>query len=349
MRFDVKRVACIVSCMLACMHAGGISLAGQATLRQHAPVVDPAIPDFQPQNSLIGSLAIQASPHLRPVFAELVRKFLRWHPHTPASLQNLSKFGAGYIPQLQVKLIGLTRQLTSEESSKFLSRFGYRLTEIPIGRDAVALYVHRSNPLKGLSLAQVEGLFSTTPAGDQTVAIQTWGGTGLAGGWSDLPVHPYIPTGRDLSDQIFFRELVLRNRAFLSEVEEKPGSASVVLAVARDPLGIGVADMGMESPFVKVVPISKQTGMPYIAPTVETIGNGTYSLTQPFYLYVNKPPTEDLDPVIGEFLKFIHSREGQQLLITQGRFPLKSFEVRRNLQVLNLEPEAMTAEIEPRK
>ena len=132
----------------------------------------------------------------------------------------------------------------------------------------------------------------------------------------------------------FFMHAALRDAEIKSEVRVQPGTASLILALAKDPLGIGYAGMGYPSSMVRIVPLAEEDGKPFAEPTVESIANGRYPLSRFLYLYVNKAPDAEFDLVTQEFLKFINSRDGQDVVLRARFFPLTSSQVEKNLALL---------------
>jgi phosphate transport system substrate-binding protein len=133
---------------------------------------------------------------------------------------------------------------------------------------------------------------------------------------------------------VFFQQNVLLEGEFKENVKEEPGSASIVLAVSRDPLAIGYSGIGFQTSGVRQVPLAERTDTFFVEPSVENVTNGRYPLSRQLYLYVNKSPQKNMHPVVLEFLKFVNSQQGQQVVIKAGVYPLTPIQVARNLEVL---------------
>jgi phosphate transport system substrate-binding protein len=226
-----------------------------------------------------------------------------------------------------------SRKLSSHEVATFTSRFGYAPMEIPIAREAVAVYVHRDNPIVGLTLDQVDAIFSETCRRTGGPAITQWDQLGLPEAWKGAAIHLL---GRDdrSGTRAFFKEEVLLNGEFRSTLKEAPGSASLILDVGKDPLTIGYSGIGFHSSLVRSVPLAVSSGYPFVSPDAVTAADGTYPLTRLLYLYVNKRPGDDLSPALLEFLRFANSREGQEAIVRAGVYSLSHEDVRRNLSLL---------------
>jgi phosphate transport system substrate-binding protein len=242
---------------------------------------------------------------------------------------------AGHTASNQIQLMASSRKLTAAEVAAFVSRHGYEPTELPIATDAVAIYVHKDSPLKELTLDQVDALFSASQKRGNKASLSTWGQVGLNHGAGDTPIR-LIGRDRRSGTREFFREHVLLGGEFKELVQEVPGSASVIYEVARDRYAIGYSGIGYQTPLVRTLALADREGAPFVAPNVETALNGSYPLTRPLYLYVNKMPDEPMTPVMLEFLKFINSREGQEAVVSAGVYPLQARRASRNLALLGV-------------
>lgn len=317
-------------------------------------------PDPQGPRSLI--MVVDAS--WRPYLAGAVRQFHHVYPHYKIILQDTPrKFGGLEIDTFlkdiaevrhgdghntgpdgpnTIKVLALSRSLTPEEQEACRSRFGYVPLSLVVGKDAVALYVNRANPIREITLEQVQAMFSHFPAESDVSPIIEWGGVGGQGNWARFPIHLYGEKNSDHISSLMFRQLVLQGRGWNESLKDVTGPASMVLNVANDPFGIGFGSLGYAIPQVRVLPIVKKPGLPAIRPSEATVANGTYPLSRSLYLHVHKIPNMDLSSPLPEFLGFLHSPEGQNLLVSRGTFPLDEYEIAKNMRILKLAPEWMT-------
>jgi phosphate transport system substrate-binding protein len=332
--------------------AGGASAEHTGANGNGKPVVGPGIASYRPASNVTGNIVIAGSDTMQPLVARLATDFQRWYPDTKIAVQGggteaalmqfLSNqatirrgdaFYTGHQVSGSVSLLASSRELTHEEIAEFQSRYGYQPTKVPIAMDAVAIYVNRANPIQGLTLMQVDAIFGTARKRGLQGDIRTWGQVGLRDDWESQPVHLY---GRDKKSgtRSFFKHEALLDGEFKAEVREEAGSASEILALSRDVLGIGYAGIGFQASTVRVVPLAERAETPYVPPSAETAAHGTYPLSRPLYLYVKNAPKTDLTPVILEFLKFINSQEGQQAAVKAGLYPLSRTQVAENLHAL---------------
>jgi phosphate transport system substrate-binding protein len=201
----------------------------------------------------------------------------------------------------------MSRAMKSDEIDKFEKKYGYKPTEIKVAIDALAVFVHKDNPIKGLNLAQVDSVFSSTyKRGGKPIA--TWGDVGLTGAWATRPMSLY---GRNSASGTygFFKEHALSKGDFKDTVKEQPGSSSVVQGVASDLGGIGYSGIGYAT-------------------------SGDYPLARFLYIYVNKKPNVPMDKLTQEFISFVLSKAGQEIVVKDGYYPLPATVARDNVAML---------------
>jgi len=228
----------------------------------------------------------------------------------------------------------MSRAMKNTELDAFERKFKYKPTAFPVAIDALAVYVNKDNQVKGLTIAQVDAIFSKNRRWGHNENIQLWKQTGLDDGIGNSPISIY---GRNSASGTygFFKEHALKNGDFKDEVKEQPGSASVVQSISEDQAGIGYSGIGYLTSNVRAVPLAEKDGMPFKEASQQNADNGSYPLWRHLYLYVNKAPNKPLDPIVKEFVKFIYSKEGQQVVIKDGFFPLKADAIEKELKNLD--------------
>ncbi len=224
----------------------------------------------------------------------------------------------------------MSRQMKAKEMDKFEAKFGYKTTNFPVAVDALAVYVNKDNPVKCLSMEEVDAAFSKTRRRGHSVDIDTWGKAGLDGTWQNTRVSLY---GRNSASGTygFFKKKVLKKGDYKDEVKEQPGSASVVQGVTEDRGGLGYSGIGYRTSGVRVVSLSAKRGEGCYDPTFANASAGKYPLARFLYLYVNKAPGKPLPPLVGEFLKYVYSQAGQHIVIKDGYFPLPQTVITKKL------------------
>lgn len=315
--------------------------------------VDESLAPYSPQAQVSGGLKIQGSDTMAPLMTRLATEFQRRQPQVTINVKGggstkaVSEFLAP--PQIPATitlkeertnhfpLMATSRELLDSEVKQFVAQHGYEPLAIPVAVDAVALYVHKDNPLPGLTLDQVDAIFSTTRKRGNKTEIKQWGQLGLGNGWEKAEIRLY---GRDRKSgtRAFFQEHVLAGGEFAQKLQEQPGAASVILSLSRDQLGIGYSGFGLQASAVRMVPLAENEGMPFITASSATVADQTYPLHRILYVYLDKSPKSPLPPAAQEFLTFITSRDGQEAVVRAGFFPLPINQVTKSFLSLGTTP-----------
>lgn len=228
-------------------------------------------------------------------------------------------------------IVPMSRPLTPEEVQAFATKYGYPPTEIKVAADALAIYVEKGNPVPGLTLGQLDGIFSQTRRRGVS-PMETWGQAGLKEAWADRRITLYGYGPEDGAHQIF-QQQVLKGGAFRLALRVEGGGSSIVQGVAADPGAIGFASVFFVCKRVRIVPLAGADGQFY-APTEENIRSQKYPLGRFLYICVNKPPQQPLDGPAAEYLRFLLSQDGQQIVAAGGNIPLDAATVKQGRRVL---------------
>lgn len=225
----------------------------------------------------------------------------------------------------------MSRAMKPTEIDAFEKKYGYKPTAMKTALDALAVYVNKDNPLKGLSMPQTDAIFSKTRKGRYKEDITTWGQLGLAGDWASKPISLY---GRNSASGTYgyFKEHALYKGDFKDTVKEQPGSASVIQGVAADRYAMGYSGIGYKTSGIRTVPLSFKEGEPYKEAEMKNVMNGSYPLARFLYVYINKKPGQPIDPLVKEFVKFILSKEGQEVVVKDGFLPVPASVVEEELK-----------------
>jgi phosphate transport system substrate-binding protein len=217
----------------------------------------------------------------------------------------------------------MSREMKSEESDKFEKKFGYKPTKVAVAIDTLAVFVNKGNPVKSLSMQQVDAIFSKGRKGGYAKEVKTWGDLGLTGDFANRAISLY---GRNSASGTYgyFKEHALFKGDYKDTVKEQPGSSSVVQSVGSDKFAIGYSGIGYATSGVRAVPMSdeRKNGGAVFAANYENALSGKYPLSRFLYIYINKDPKKPIDPLTREFLKFVLSKEGQEIVVKDGFLPL---------------------------
>ena len=229
----------------------------------------------------------------------------------------------------------MSRPMKDEEIQAFEKKYGYKPTAVPVAIDALAVFVHKDNPIKGLTMQQLDAIFSSTRTCGANASIDKWGQVGLTGEWAGRDLQLF---GRNSVSGTYgyFKEHALCKGDFKSSVNEQPGSASVVQSISTTLNAIGYSGIGYRTSSVKTVPLAAKDGQPYVDATAENAINGSFPLSRYLYIYVNKAPNKPLSPLEGEFLKMVLSKQGQEVVVKDGYVPLPKTVVERIHKTLGI-------------
>jgi len=300
-----------------------------ATWGQVRPDLDQTVPSYVYQESVSGALTISASDAIRPLVEIWVEGLTERHPRLKtAVLIDQSGTGLGPLLEHRTDIAALSRRMTAAEISEFVREYGYEPTEVPVANDALAIFVHKDNPIAGLSLEELDAMFCRERRRGIRYTIDSWGLVGLMDEWFETPVRIYGRNGKS-GTGYFFREEICKGGPFSSRLNEVNGSASTVLELEIDEHGIGFSSIGYRTSMVKPVPIAMVKGGRYVEPTFQTATDGSYPLRRNLYLYVAKAPKSSLPPALTELIRFALSAQGQEMARDQGYVPLASTELSR--------------------
>jgi phosphate transport system substrate-binding protein len=284
--------------------------------------VDPGLKDYAKTTGVAGNLNSIGSDTLNNLMTFWAEGFRKRYPNVNIQIEGKGSSTAPPALIEGVSQIGpMSRPMKKEEIEKFENKYGYKPTQVGVALDSLAVYVNKDNPMNEISLEQVDAIFSKTRKGGHPTDIATWGQIGLKGQWANQPVSIY---GRNSASGTYgyFKKHALFKGDYKDTVKEQPGSASVVLAVTEDMGGIGYSGIGYKTSGVKAVSVSKKKGEPAYEPTAENVMAKKYPLGRMLYLYVAKEPNKPLPKLTEEFLKYVLSKEGQEIVVKDGYFPL---------------------------
>lgn len=309
-----------------CMAIGGASLSltinHPVWAAKKVAIVDPALPSYQKIEGISGNLSSIGSDTLANLMTLWAETFNTIYPNVNMQIQAP---GSSTAPPALVEgtsILGpMSRAMKEDEVTAFEDKYHYKPTAIPVAIDALAVFVHKDNPIKGLSLPQLDAIFSATRKCGAESDIENWGQIGLTGMWKSRSIQLY---GRNSVSGTYgyFKEHALCKGDYKSTVNEQPGSASVVQAVTTTVNSIGYSGVGAKTSGVRVVPLAKQDGLPFKEPTAENALSGAYPLSRYLYVYINKAPNKPVNPLEAEFIKMILSKEGQEIVVKDGYIPL---------------------------
>ena len=313
-----------------------LSVLATASLAVQAADIDHEIPDYERTSGVSGNLSSVGSDTLANLMTLWAEDFKRAYPNVNIQIQAAGSSTAPPALTERTSNIGpMSREMKDNEVEAFESRYGYKPTPIPVAIDALAVYVHKDNPIAGMTIPQIDAIFSSNQRCGGLGGIDSWGELELKGAWERRDIQLF---GRNSVSGTYgyFKDVALCDGDFKNTVNEQPGSASVVQSVSTSINGIGYSGIGYRTSSVRAVPIAKVTGSEFFEATPENSVTGNYPLARFLYVYVNKEPNKPLPPLEREFVKLILSKTGQEVVLKAGYIPLPGRVVQgtmRNLQL----------------
>ena len=285
--------------------------------------VDEKLPNYKKISGISGSLNSVGSDTLNNLMTFWSEEFRKLYPSVQTQIEGK---GSSTAPPALIEgtsqLAPMSRAMKKSEIEKFEKRYGFKPTRFIMALDGLAVFVNKDNPLEQLTLPQLDAIFSSTLRSGYSNKINKWGQLGLKGKWENRFISLY---GRNSASGTygFFKKVALFKGDFIKNVKEQPGSASVVQSIGVDQYGIGYSGIGFLTSNVKALKIAKKSGQKYYKlHNYNNIISGNYPLARGLNIYVVNDPKKGIEPVVKEFLKFIYSKKGQEIVIKDGYLPV---------------------------
>ncbi len=283
---------------------------------------DPGLHEYVKVSGVSGNLSSIGSDTLANVMTMWAEEFKKLYPNVNVQIQAAGSATAPpALTQGTSNLGPMSRQMKSEEIAAFEGKYGYKPTAVPVAVDALAVFVHKDNSIKGLTIPEVDAIFSATRLCGASIEPKTWGDLGVQGELAGQSIQLF---GRNSVSGTYgyFKEFALCKGDYKNTVNEQPGSASVVQGITKSLNGIGYSGQGYRTSGVRMLPLARKSGDAYIEPTNENALSGKYPLSRFLFVYVNKAPNQPLPPLEKEFLHMVLSKTGQQVVAKDGYVPL---------------------------
>ncbi len=297
--------------------------------------VDKNLPVYEKASGVSGNLSSVGSDTLANLMTLWAEDFKRNYPNVNIQIQAAgSSTAPPALTEGTSNLGPMSRKMKDKERESFEKRFGYAPTAVPVAIDALAVFVNKDNPIKGLSIPQIDAIFSSNRKCGFGKDVDTWGDLGVSGNLAEKSFQLF---GRNSVSGTYgyFKKKALCKGDYKNNVNEQPGSASVVQGVSESINGIGYSGIGYRTASVRALPLSKK-GTKYVEASSANAISGEYPLSRFLYMYVNKAPNKDLNPITAEFVKLIMSQQGQEVVVKDGYVPLPSAVANKHLTSLGL-------------
>ena len=293
-----------------------------------------SVPEYERNPGVAGKITSVGSDTLANLMTLWSQEFREMYPQVKFQIQASGSSTAPPALTEGTATIGpMSRELKPSEIREFVRKHGYPPTVLRVAMDAIAIFVERRNPIDGLTLEQVDGIFSATRYCGSHTSITDWSQLDITGEDYDSPIRLF---GRNSVSGTYglFKLMALCDGDFRSTVNEQPGSASVVLSVATSKNGMGYAAYGYKTAGVKALSIG-ETVNTLIPLTTQTVRDETYPYARYLYLVVNKEPGKPLPTLEREFLRYVLSKQGQLQVQRDGYFPVREDVLLRQRRLLD--------------
>ncbi len=299
-------------------------------------LLDKDLPIYTKASGVSGNLSSVGSDTLANLMTLWTESFKRHYPNVNIQIQAAgSSTAPPGLTEGTSNMGPMSRKMKDKEVAAFEKRYGYKPTAIAVAIDALAVFVHKDNPIEGMSIKQLDGVFSSTRKCGGEQDIIKWSDAGLSG---DIGTKNIQIFGRNSVSGTYgyFKNKALCKGDFRNSVNEQPGSASVVQSVSTSVNGIGYSGIGYITSSVRALPLTKKDDGKFIAASSANAVNGTYPLARFLYVYVNKKPGHALPPMEREFFKMVMSKSGQEVVVKDGYIPLPAKVVEKQMKSLGL-------------
>lgn len=302
--------------------------------------VDAALPEYTPvSGGVSGSIKSVGSDTMNNLMTLWAEGFQRLYPSVQVEIEGKGSSTAPPALIAGTSTFGpMSRAMKEAEADAFEEAFGYAPVQLPTSIDMLGVFVHRDNPIaqRGLTMQEVDAIFSSTRNGGAPEDITRWGQLGLEGEWASATVSLY---GRNSASGTYgyFKKHALFKGDYKSEVKEQPGSSSVINGIANDRAGIGYSGIGYATADVAAVPLAEDATSDMIAAVAENAYTGDYPLARFLLLSVNYQPGTDMDPLRREFIRYVFSKQGQQVVLQDGYYPVTADVARQALGMIGVE------------
>ena len=321
---------------LAAAVVAAIGAALPAPALAQVMAIDPKLADYKAASGVSGSLKSIGSDTLNNLMTLWAEGFKATYPNVKIEIEGKGSSTAPPALIAGTAQFGpMSRPMKGKEIDDFEKKFGYKPTAIRTAVDALAVFVHKDNPIKCLTLQQVDAAFSKTRKGGHDKDIATWGQLGLTGEWANKPISLY---GRNSASGTYgyFKEVALFNGDYKDTVKEQPGSSTVVQGVASDKGGLGYSGIGYKTADVRAVPLAAKAGAKCFEANADNAYAGDFPLARFLYVYLNADPNRAVDPLRAEFVRYVFSKQGQQVVVKDGYFPVTAGIAEEDLKSMRL-------------
>lgn len=289
--------------------------------------LDPKLPDYQGVPVEDGSVIVAASDEMNSLMLQWAEGFRVKHSHVKVELQDrVSDLAFAAMMDGEADFAAMVREPTALEIATFNIRFGYPPTVAIVSTDVLAVFVHKDNPIKGLSFDELDTIFSLSRRRGAERRSEEW--KEFKGTQVDERIQCFALQSASAASR-FIRSEVFWDGEFGSWVQSQSGSLGVVRAVGQHAGGVGICSVAFQTRKIRPIAVSVENGGALVMPTRRAVAEGKYPLARRFCLVCNSGPNRQLNPLQVEILRYVLSKQGQEVVAQRGYFPLSGKAARK--------------------
>lgn len=307
--------------ILLALAAGAATPALRAQTALPRADVSTSLPHYAPSVEVTGTLELPGTDAITDLGEEWGRLFRGYHAGARLIyLPTLTKDAVKDLTEGRRKLVITARELTPEETAGFQAKFGYQPMRIPVCLDAIIVLVHKDNPIKTISMEQLDAVFGQERLGGAKTPAYLWSDLEVRGGFGKRPIKAYARGEGTVTREAFQASVLLRG-PYRADVQVRPDASSLAEAILTDETGIAFGSLASWFAGVKVLPVIPYRASDARLPNQANVTSSKYPMPRLYYAYVNREPGKPLDPLVNEALHMILSQEGQGAAADVGILP----------------------------
>jgi phosphate transport system substrate-binding protein len=293
----------------------------EAQTAQMRAKVSPVIPKYQPTTQVNEPIDLIGTDALSDLGDEWTTVFRRFQPDAKLIYRPSLTTAAVKALMSGTSLLVLTaRELTSEEEKAFQAKYGYMPMRIPVCLDANIVFVNKNNPLKSITMEQLDAIYSKNRLAGAKAPAAVWGDLGLRGEWAKRPIQAYT-RAPGTATRANIAETVLLKGEYRPGILDRGDASALAEAIMIDEAGIAISTMASWYYANKVLPVVPLHGEDARFPNQENVTSSRYPMPRLFYAYLNRAPGKPLPAPIDELIHFLLSNEGQNAVADSALFP----------------------------
>ncbi len=318
MRRHWMRITLSIIAFLALAMGPSLATAAEVVVPHGGIALDPNLPYYRPVERLSGELRLGGSNTMSHIAAGWIDSFTQFYPDVQITIEvNGSRQAVNDVQEGKTHIGLLSRTVYREEVEAFRQRFGYGPTVLTPCMERTAIFVHKDNPIKGLTMTQLDSIYSPECRRGSDKPCGTWAYYGLTGEWGKRSVITHGRT-KDTGSQVFMQQAVMLGAPLRDDMVAHKSNVDLIKAIASDPNSIGFAGLSYGTPEVRAVPLAFTETEGFVEIDSPEADRGLYPLVRRLQFVVKHDPQTNLPPLQREFIKYVFSRLGQEDVVRAG-------------------------------